>query len=390
MRPRENKKRAAAKPPHGVVCSRAEGGFLALTSTTAADFDPSEAGMGYFRGGYSGGYTRSSYVLITIFNFILAAILLTLISPVFLLMMLIVRLRLGRPIFYKGVRLGLRKRPFNMYKFRTLPIDAQQKIGSELLSSKHAMTTPFTRMLRESRLDELPQLLNILKGNMDFVGPRPMRPEVYQSCCLNIPGFDKRFQVRPGLVGYAQIFTPHSTPKRLRSYIDNRFLLRKRVLYWDIQMVFFAGLIFLRRASGIVITHYLRRLVLLLRKRQRQDNRAMERINQDTSQTVLRFVHEDGSVDTDSSPIIDINDSYLRMHSNLELEGPFEFVLDRTFLANRRRKRKRAHCHGVVHRRISIPNTEYGYKYSYILQFYPESPLNNYLVDQYFLRKSYA
>ena len=104
-----------------------------------------------------------------------------------------------------------------MYKFRTLPVGAQKKIGSKLLSFRHCKLPFFSKFLRDTRLDELPQLFNIMKGEMDFLGPRPLRPEIYDHMCKGITNYDLRFNVRPGLVGYSQLFTPHSSPKRIRA-----------------------------------------------------------------------------------------------------------------------------------------------------------------------------
>jgi lipopolysaccharide/colanic/teichoic acid biosynthesis glycosyltransferase len=93
----------------------------------------------------------------------------------------------GRPIIYKGKRLGLNKKIFYMYKFRTLPTGLDKKLGSELFSRTSIKIPFFAKFLRETRLDELPQLFNILKRDMDFLGPRPLRPEIYEKWKGQIP-----------------------------------------------------------------------------------------------------------------------------------------------------------------------------------------------------------
>ena len=137
--------------------------------------------------------------------------------PAFLLIALLITLQDRGPVFYRGIRLGRHKEPFYMYKFRTMVPDAERMIGAEIFSrSLESGTNILTwsgRFLRETRLDELPQLFNTLKGDMDLLGPRPLRPAVYEKFCSRIKGFDRRFDVRPGLFGFSQLFTPHSSPK---------------------------------------------------------------------------------------------------------------------------------------------------------------------------------
>ncbi len=339
----------------------------------------------FFKGGY-GAYTRTSYVLITVFNILLAIVLLLVSSPLMILLSLAVWARNGRPVFYRGVRMGLNKKPFMMYKFRTLPRDAQQRIGGDILSSDHGMTTPFTRLLRDSRLDELPQLLNILRGDMDFVGPRPMRPEQYEEQCRDIPNYDLRFDVRPGLVGYSQLFTPHSSPKRIRALIDNKFVNRKRSLLWDILIVGYTGLVFLRITAfkGLI---YVWRHVVRLHLFNKQEARVLDRIQQNALRTKVRLA-VDGGWGGEAYPVFDINENYLRMHSNQNLDGVFDFRLEKQARFKGRRKAKRTHLCGEVYKKIPLDVGEYAF--AYIVKYHPATPLQRYLVDQYFLFKSFA
>lgn len=130
------------------------------------------------------------------------------------------------PFLYRGVRLGRDKIPFTIYKIRTLRSDAEQALGCQIYTAAAGLHTAYGEFLRRVRLDELPQLFNILKGDMDFVGPRPVRPVVYEERLRGIPGYDRRFAVRPGLTGVSQFYTPHGAPKRMRVLLDNRFLRR--------------------------------------------------------------------------------------------------------------------------------------------------------------------
>lgn len=126
------------------------------------------------------GYRRYT-IYSTFIDFFLAFIFIAVSSPIFIFISLLIWVRCGRPILYAGTRLGERKKPFKMYKFRTLPVGMDKKIGAELVSRLKQPLPFFVKFLRETRLDELPQLFNILKRDMDFLGPRPVRLEVYQS-----------------------------------------------------------------------------------------------------------------------------------------------------------------------------------------------------------------
>lgn len=117
-----------------------------------------------------------------------------------------VMIRLDSPgaALFRQERLGRDGVPFTMYKFRSMRIDAEEN-GPQWAEKNDVRCTKFGRLLRVSRLDELPQLLNILKGDMSFVGPRPERKCFYEEFEKYIPGFKERLKVKPGLTGYAQI-----------------------------------------------------------------------------------------------------------------------------------------------------------------------------------------
>ncbi|MEM7203565.1 MAG: sugar transferase [Planctomycetota bacterium] len=156
----------------------------------------------------------------------LAGTLLAISVPVMAAIALTVLLVDGRPVLHRGVRLGYRRRTFAMVKFRTLVPDAAQRLGANLESPAANVRTRTGGFLRDVRLDELPQLWNVLRGEMTFVGPRPERPSVYAAQCADIPNYDLRFTVRPGILGYSQLLTPHGAPKQMRARIDNRFVRR--------------------------------------------------------------------------------------------------------------------------------------------------------------------
>ena len=109
----------------------------------------------------------------------------------------------GSPIF-RQVRLGLDQKPFVLYKFRSMRMDAERD-GAQWAANDDPRVTRIGRFLRKTRIDELPQLVNILKGDMSIVGPRPERPEFYDVFDTYITGFRQRMFVKPGLTGLAQI-----------------------------------------------------------------------------------------------------------------------------------------------------------------------------------------
>ena len=207
---------------------------------------------------------------------VLAGVLLVAASPVMLVVAVLVRIRDGRPVLYAGERLGQRRRPFVMFKFRTLAPDAQSHIGGQLVDHSTKLLTSCGRFLRETRLDELPQLWNVARGEMGFLGPRPERAEVYERSCRHLPNYEQRFRVPPGLLGASQIFTPHGSPKRLRNRIDLASVGRRRGnLELPRVASLVAGAVCLRAASraGRFVSRRVRRVVL----RQPFKRRALDR-----------------------------------------------------------------------------------------------------------------
>ena len=224
------------------------------------------------------GYRRAWVFFNSTAERLIAAIFLLISLPLLIVVPIIIKLQDGGPVFYISRRMGKDTQLVKMYKFRSLAPQAEQKIGAQLLHHSHAMETPIGRFLRDTRLDEIPQLLNVILGHMQFWGPRPERPSLYAEHCAQIPGYDRRFLVKPGLFGYSQIFTPHSTPKRIRTLIDNRNINSGK----SIGIVRAAGVMFfllLRMArKGLAVAHT--RLLMKLRIAHAMERRALERIKQ--------------------------------------------------------------------------------------------------------------
>ena len=128
--------------------------------------------------------------------------------PVLALVTVVLLATSGTPLLYRGLRVGRYGRVFHMFKFRTLRRDAESRLGPyygpELSVRTEAEVTRLGRWLRASQLDELPQLWNVLRGDMSIVGPRPIRPTFFEELAEEIPQYWQRLVVRPGLTGFAQ------------------------------------------------------------------------------------------------------------------------------------------------------------------------------------------
>lgn len=141
-------------------------------------------------------------------DILISAAFLLVLSPLLALTAAAIAASSGRPVFYHGARVGRAGRLFRMYKFRTLKPDAEQRLGpylgEELSRRTEGEVTRIGRLLRAIHLDEVPQLWNVLRGDMAVVGPRPIRPAFFTELCRDIPQYWQRLVVRPGVTGFAQ------------------------------------------------------------------------------------------------------------------------------------------------------------------------------------------
>ena len=132
-------------------------------------------------------------------------------APFIFVAALLVKLTSRGPAFYSQVRLGLDGRPFYIRKLRTMYHNCERLSGPCWSTANDCRITPVGRFLRRSHIDELPQLWNVLCGEMSLVGPRPERPELIPTLARSIPGYRHRLEVRPGVTGLAQIQLPPDT-----------------------------------------------------------------------------------------------------------------------------------------------------------------------------------
>lgn len=152
---------------------------------------------------------RSGYALAKpAVEWLAALVLLVIAAPVIAILALLVRMTSPGPAFYRQTRLGRGGRPFLMYKLRTMEQDCELKTGAVWASKDDPRVTPLGKWLRQTHLDELPQLWNVLCGEMSLIGPRPERPKIAHRIRQALPEYDDRLLVRPGLTGLAQVQLP--------------------------------------------------------------------------------------------------------------------------------------------------------------------------------------
>jgi lipopolysaccharide/colanic/teichoic acid biosynthesis glycosyltransferase len=202
-------------------------------------------------------------------NFSLALIALICILPILLVIALAVKLTSRGPVFYTQERVGLDRRqrsdsvnyrrrhnlggrPFTIYKFRTMRVDAERESGAVWAQREDPRVTPVGRLLRQYRLDELPQLLNVLRGEMNIVGPRPERPTIFAELREHIPEYPLRQRAKPGITGLAQISQQYDSSLddvRIKVQYDLEYI-RCRSLREDLRiMVKTIPVILLRRGG---------------------------------------------------------------------------------------------------------------------------------------------
>ncbi len=172
------------------------------------------------------------------FDIVFALVFMVLLSPLMLLVALAVKIYDGGPVFYKQVRLTENARRFEILKFRAMRVDAEKDGVARLSTGENdPRITPVGRVIRACRLDELPQLINILRGDMSVVGPRPERPEIAAEYEKTLPEFALRLQVRAGLTGYAQVYGKYNTSPYEKLEFDLLYINKMNILT-DIELMF--------------------------------------------------------------------------------------------------------------------------------------------------------
>ena len=169
-------------------------------------------------------------ILKRIFDIVGSAILIILTSPIMLVTAIAVKAYDGGDVLFKQTRLTKDGREFEICKFRSMIMNAEAKTGAVLAKENDDRITPVGKFIRKTRFDELPQLFNILKGDMSFVGPRPERPEIYNEIIKDMPEFKYRLVVKAGLTGYAQIYGKYNTTMKDKLLLDIYYIERYSII----------------------------------------------------------------------------------------------------------------------------------------------------------------
>lgn len=174
-----------------------------------------------------------------VLDFAGAAVLLVVLSPVIVLAAALVKLTSRGPAFYRQERVGQDGKVFRMFKIRTMVADAEAKCGPVWARKRDPRVTLVGRILRRTHIDEFPQLINVLRGEMSLVGPRPERPHFVEKLRREIQGYDRRLAVRPGITGLAQVrngydVTVEGVKRKLRY---DRLYVRKICALLDVRIL---------------------------------------------------------------------------------------------------------------------------------------------------------
>ncbi len=158
---------------------------------------------------------RPRDAVLRLLDVVFVAIFLVVALPLMLIIGIVIAVSSGRPVFYRGERVGRGGHVFTMLKFRTLNADAESRLGpylgEELVQRTESEFTLIGRWLKATQLDEIPQFLNVLRGDMSLVGPRPIRPRFFAELARELPAYWQRLVVRPGLTGFAQVRRGYET-----------------------------------------------------------------------------------------------------------------------------------------------------------------------------------
>jgi lipopolysaccharide/colanic/teichoic acid biosynthesis glycosyltransferase len=168
---------------------------------------------------------------------VVAALGFVVLLPVSTVIALLIKLTSRGPIVYRGQRVGRNMEPFSIFKFRTLLVDAETRIGARLLTPGDPLYTPIGRFLKRTKLDEIPQLWNVVRGDMNLVGPRPIRPVFLATSLKDIRDYGLRFVVRPGMTGLAQLRGGYFTHPRDKLRYDLLYIAN-RSAWFDLKLVF--------------------------------------------------------------------------------------------------------------------------------------------------------
>ena len=184
-----------------------------------------------------------------LFDMCLSALGLVISVPLWIIIPLAIKAEDGGPVFYFQERVGRGGCIFRLLKFRSMIVDAEKETGAVQATPDDPRVLRIGRLLRATAMDELPQLVNILKGDMSFVGPRALRPQEQEVlgnpdvlAIDQIPGYDRRLTVTPGLTGLAQVYLPADAPRRKKFRYDLLYI-RRHFFWLDLKLILLSFLI---------------------------------------------------------------------------------------------------------------------------------------------------
>jgi sugar transferase (PEP-CTERM system associated) len=190
----------------------------------------------------SGGFRRDRFILAAkrIIDVLFSFVGLILAAPVALMTALAIRLESSGPIFYRQERIGQGERHFTLIKFRSMTDNAEAEVGPVWAAKNDPRVTRVGAVIRKLRIDEIPQMINVLKGEMSFVGPRPERPFFVEKLKQNIPYYDLRHSVKPGITGWAQISYRYGDSERdaVEKLQYDLYYIKHMSPIFDLQIIF--------------------------------------------------------------------------------------------------------------------------------------------------------
>ena len=186
-------------------------------------------------------FIRSAYLMAKrLFDIIISIIAVIFLSPLFLITALLIKCSSKGPAIFTQIRVGKEGQHFKIYKFRTMRVDAETISGPVWAKENDPRLIPIGRFLRKSHIDEIPQFINVLKGDMSFIGPRPERPVFVDKFKKEIFDYEKRLQVKPGITGLAQVWHSYDeTIADVRKKIKYDILYIKKLCLWTDLLICF-------------------------------------------------------------------------------------------------------------------------------------------------------
>jgi len=316
------------------------------------------------------------------FERLLAFLMIVCLSPLLVLIAALVVVVQGRPVFYSGARIGRHGRSFNIKKFRTLALDAENRLQGTVLGARSNLETPLGRYLRVTRIDELPQLWNIAAGEMSFFGPRPTRLAVLLEQGGSLAGVLAAPPFKPGLIGPVQLYMPHGASKRIRYAF-----LRRVYVTSDIHKLSQLGLAVLcASAMSLKVFEVSREYVARVgRTRSTADRRQSFRIA--PPRPVKVYVGDGSRGMTYVGKVLDIDDHAFSVRDEDEQIQPGQQI-DLVVRAKKSGRWRTYHAYGRVTSVASIPPVCSNGDSRRLVFFDHVSDAGQYVVERYILRKS--